>query len=229
MPKLQCIVTSYQRPKYLLPCLESMRAGGDVELYVVDGGSDQETLAEIERLADGWLFLDGNPGGDVLRNLGVKRFVTEPRCVVTDDDFLFPSNWAARIVEQYDTLNRNRLEWAMVACSTVEIAASHQFADVSGVKILEVLRPQTSGTILDVGVLRRAGMFPEYGKGGAGGYVIGERIRKLGFRGGYLEEPALIHTGGNKESDYPEYSRAFSDEEKIWYPRCLRDDWSPKP
>jgi|GEM_PF-5442346 len=240
MSRPQCIVTSYQRPKYLEPCLDSMRQD-DIELYVVDGGSDQQTRSIIERLADGWIFLEGNPGADVLKNAGIERFVTQSQFIIGSDDYLFPKGWSGLATEQYRALNANGLKYAMMACPTEQVIARHTQPEGlnggagihyfresrTGIEIMTTSCAMVAGTVMDADVVRRVGGFPVYGKSGQGDWAISKRIRRLGYEVGYLSEPVIVHLGQQKFEDYPEYSADFAADEAVWLKRARQDQWRP--
>lgn len=232
--KPQCIVTSYCRPKYLKPCLESMRQD-DIELYVIDGGSDEETKAYIRSVSDGCLFFEGNPGADHLKTEGIQRFVTQPEFIISSDDYLFPAGWSKSVLAQYRVLRP--LGFAMVTCPTELVISRHyettpawadgkrKYTSVSGIELMEVGCAMVAGSVMDTEVTRRIGCFPVYGKSGQGDWAVGSRIRKLGLRSCYLRNPVIKHLGQDKDADYPEYSKAFEKDNDVWLPIARQDDW----
>lgn len=221
---MQVIVTSYARPKYLKPTIESLRQD-KIELYVVDGGSDPETCEYIRSVADGALFFQGNPGADFLKTEGIKAFATEPEVIISSDDLGFPAGYSTLMMEQYRKLNQYGLKWTFVACNLDWIAASfcHEFVPVNGVRIREVGVSQVAGAILDVEVCKAVGYFPvQYGKTGLGDCALSKRLRQRGLRLCYLWEPCLAHLGQTKDQDYPEYTQKFRSAENndLWKAAC---------
>lgn len=228
--KPQVVVTSYARPKYLIPCLESLRQD-DIELYVVDGGSDFETMKVVGNMADGQIFMSGNPGADVLKNEGIRVFVTQPRFIITSDDLIFPKGYSKLLLDQYAELNsRPEIEkWTMCTCPTEEIARDYQdsFPPANGVPIMEIGISMVSGAVIETEAWSRVGGFPIYGKAGCGDVAISLRLRRLGYRLGYFQEPVVKHLGIAKAADYPQYSAAFRLDEDFWYEEARKDIWMP--
>lgn len=225
--KPQCIVTSYQRPKYLKPCVESMRQD-DIELYIVDGGSDEETKRYIREVSDGCIFLEDNPGADVLKNVGIQQFVTQPTFIMSSDDLEYPKGWAREIARHYAAVNNTQLRYTMLACATDGIAQSHgtKFSRIGdGCHVMEVGYSMVSGAMMDRAVVERVGYFPVYGKTGQGDFAISMRMRTLGYKVGYALNPTVRHIGATKFSDYPVYSAEFAADDEVWRPRALADKW----
>lgn len=229
MKPLQCIVTSYKRPRYLAPCLESMRADGDIELYVVDGANGEGTLDIIREHADGYRLLEGNPGADVLKNEGIKHFVTGPVFVCTSDDFLYPRGWAQQVQEAYARLNEKQLKFVMMASPTEEVIARHTqpegvgdgvgvhyLRDQCGLDIMTTSISMVAGTIMSTVATAIVGGFPVYGKTGQGDIAISRCFRKHGWEVGYLRHPVIKHLGRFKGTDYPEYTADWNADDAIW-------------
>jgi glycosyltransferase involved in cell wall biosynthesis len=242
MNKLQIIVTSYQRPKYLKATIESLRRdpGMPVEVFVVDGGSDTETLQWISEHADAFSFYADNPGADFLKNAGIREFVTEPLFMVTSDDLEYPSGYAKSAVDQYRLLNNGsngQPRYTFVACSMNHIASQVERGKISGrapnqprtwvrrhgVEILECKSSQVSGALLDFPTWERVGGFPEYGKSGQGDHALSKRLRYRGIRMCYLRAPELQHLGASKARDYPEYAAMFAADAEKWTERAKAD------
>lgn len=211
------IVTSYCRLGYLKHTVESLRQD-DVQLIIVDGGSDEETREYIRKAADQFLLFRGNPGADFLKNAGAFGFVTELEFMVTSDDLIFPKHYSTWSAEQYRRLNRDGLKWTFVACNMDHIDKwpPRPFRSIGGVDILEVDTCQVSGAIINWEVFVKLGGFPSYGRSGQGDWAFSRRIQQLGLRMGYLRRPCLKHLGAKKWEDYPEYSRMFEDDERRW-------------
>lgn len=229
--KPQVVITSYQRPRYLIPCLESFRQD-DVELYVVDGGSDEETRRSIYERATGYYMMEGNPGADVLKNEGVRRFVTQPEFIISADDIVVPRGYSSLIFEQYRALNagREKPEWTMMSCNMAYIEAGgwgDKFKTVNGVEVLEVGASNTVATIMDTAACKAVNYWPIYGKSGQGDHAISRRLIAAGYKIGYFRKPLVQHLGDNKWVDYPEYSKAFKLDEDFWYHEARKDDWRP--
>jgi len=221
---MQVIVTSYCRPLYLRQTVKSLRQD-PIELYIVDGGSDQETCDYIRSVADGCLFFEGNPGADHLKTEGIKQFVTEPEFVITSDDIAYPKGYSAQILANYRAINKNGLEWTFCACNQWSITSNpgHRFITVNGVEILPVATSQVLGAIIDTEICRSVGYFPVYGKSGQGDWAFSKRLRDRGLKMGYWRQPIAEHIGRNKWIDYPEYSEAFAQDEKHFHPKAIAD------
>jgi glycosyltransferase involved in cell wall biosynthesis len=238
---LQCVVTSYKRKKYLEPTLKSMKVSG-VELYVVDGGSDDETVEIIRRYADGYVLMEDNPGADVLKNEGIRRFVTNEEFCITSDDFLYPEGWVDDLLGQWHKLkavvgkSRNRIGFAMLACPTELVIERHtqekgngrgmgfHYTDFEGIWAMPTSVAMVAGTMMSTALTRAAGGFPVYGKTGQGDIAISRIFRKMGFDVGYLRSPVLVHLGQDKETDYPEYTANFDADDDIFQARARAHD-----
>jgi hypothetical protein len=241
LSKLQCIVTSYKRLRYLKPCLESMKLD-DIELYVVDGGGDEQialflTWAKISGLiADFHITSVENPGADRLKNIGIEKYVTGPEFVMSSDDFLFHRDWSVKLMRQYRALNAAGLRFPMVALPTELVIERHivkdqrgKWATINGVQFMDTSCAMVSGTIMDTAVTRRVELFPVFGRGGHGDVAIGGRMRKCGYQVGYLAEPIIWHLGHepDKEVHFPEYAAAYDKDTVDWRDVAKRDDWRP--
>ncbi len=224
---VQIIVTSYQRPKYLKPCIESLRQD-DVRIYVVDGGSDQETCNWIKKRVDGFKFLNGNPGADVLKNVGIKSFVEDPEFMLTSDDLLYPEGYSRILTENYHQINQGKRPpaWTFCACPRGVMLDSKRFKfEVRhGVSILPVSYCQVRGAIIDTEVCRQVGYFPVYGRSGQGDCAFSSRLRRAGFKMGYFKLPVVDHLGRHKERDYPDYSKVFAADSDRWHDVAKRDN-----
>ncbi len=234
--KLQCVVTSYKRPLYLRMCLASMRQD-DIELYVVDGGSDEETKKYIREVADGCHFMEGNPGADVLKNEGIKRFVTQPHFVMTSDDFEYQQGWTDLLYEQWAKLNEAGPNYAMLASPSRDIVKwyhdeippgrQNEYREEFGVTVMPRKTCMVAGTIMDTGATHRVGLFPVYGKTGEGDIAISLRFARIGLKVGYLLNPVVDHIGRGKYDDYPAYSADYDAEASIHRKRAREDNWRP--
>ncbi len=222
---MQVVVTSYQRPKYLKPTLESLRQD-DVELFVVDGGSDEETVEYIKKTCDKALFFKGNPGADALKTAGVQQLVTDKEFVISSDDLVYPKGYSQLILSQYRQLNKDYFKWTFIACSMDHIIAQvgDGYSFINGVKLYPVATSQVAGAIIDTEVCKRVGYFPVYGKSGQGDWAFSRRLREQGLALGYFRYPVLKHIGSDKDIDYPEYSQMFRDDELKWRDIARRDE-----
>lgn len=220
----QVIVTSYRRLAYLKRTVESLRQN-DVQLFIVDGGSDNETLGYIKSVADGALYFENNPGADYLKTAGIRKFITEPEFMLASDDLEFPKGGVSWAFEQYRRLNADGLQWTFCACNLDYIDAHppRPFISHCGVDILEVNTCQVSGAIIDTRVCREVGYFPVYGRSGQGDWAFSKRIRARGLRMCYFRRPVLKHIGAAKWKDYPEYAREFEEDERLYQALAKRD------
>lgn len=242
MMRHQCIVTSYRRLKYLRPCLESM-ALDSVDLYVVDGGGDAEIAYFLLWAKTGGLVKDyhitseENPGADVLKNIGIENYVTQPQFIISSDDLIYPPGWATMLTGNYRKLNSGPDKYTMCACSTEALIADYghkpEHADgnvyrtVNGVRFMETGYSMVAGAVMDTEAVRRVGGFPVYGKTGCGDVAISKRLRTLGYKCGYFMSPVCDHIGRAKPIDYPEYSAAFKIDEDVWFWKAAKDEWKP--
>ncbi len=220
----QVIVTSYRRLAYLQRTVESLRQN-DIQLFIVDGGSDEETRQYIASVADGHLFFENNPGADYLKTVGVKRFATQPEFMLSSDDLVYPKDGVPWAFEQYRRLNRDGLRWTFCACNMDYIDAHppRPFVSQHGVDILEVNTSQVAGAIIDTAVCRELGYFPVYGRSGQGDWAFSKRVRERGLRMCYFRRPCLKHIGAAKWHDYPDYARDFEEDERLYQALAKRD------
>jgi glycosyltransferase involved in cell wall biosynthesis len=215
--KPQVIVTSYRRPLYLEQCLGSLRQC-DIELYAVDGGDrDEETTRVLDNYCDKWLGLTGNPGADVARNAGLKAFVTDPVCVFSSDDYVYPRRWAAELLDQWYSLrgpkSAGASQWGMIACPTEEVIRIHgdsgdrayQQPDLFSIRKMCLVDqiPGASGVLIDTNLLRRIGGFPVYGRFGHGLAALSIEMSSRNILRGYSDAPVVGHPGVYL---YPEHS-----------------------
>jgi glycosyltransferase involved in cell wall biosynthesis len=225
MPPYQVIITSYRRPLYLKPTVESLRQSEGVQIFIVDGGSDPETCEYIKAVSDGCLFFRDNPGADFLKAEGIKRFATRSEFMLTSDDLVYPKGAVPWAFAQYRMLNQEGLQWTFCACNMnhIDVAPPRPFISYRGVDILEVETCQVSGAIIDTALCRELGYFPVYGRSGQGDWAFSKRLRERGLRMCYFRRPCLNHIGGAKWTDYPEYSKAFAEDLKKYQEVAKRD------
>lgn len=221
---MQVIVTSYRRLKYLVRTVESLRQD-PVEIYVVDGGSDEETVAWIRANADGWLLFRGNPGADYLKTEGIKRFATQREFILTSDDLLFPGGYSARIMDNYLRLNARypRIEWTFCACSM-----PHQpitaWQTINGIECFPTAISQVAGAIIDARIARKVGYFPNYGRTGQGDFAFNARLERIGIRRCCWKDPSIEHIGSEKPRDYPDLHEFYLRDKREHMPHGRRDD-----
>lgn len=216
---LQVIVTSYARPKYLRPCLESLRQD-NIKLYVVDGGSDEETCAYVRTMVDDALFLQGNPGADFLKTAGIKAFARDREFMLSSDDLVFPVGYSTLLMDQYEQINRQafaetgRPAWTFCACNLPYIEKKVRWQSFAGVELREEGILQVAGAIIDRSICEQVGYFPtQYGKSGQGDRAFSKRLRNLGVRMAYFRRPIIHHIGEDKAKDYPNYTQEFNQDE----------------
>jgi len=225
---MQVIITSYCRLKYLRQTVESLRQD-DIQLFIADGGSDDETKEYIKSAADGWLFFENNPGADVLKTAGIKEFVTEREFLISSDDLRYPAGYSRLITEQYRKINpaNKKPEWTFVACNMPMIEENHldspAWKMVNGVQLLPVATSQVAGAILDLEACKSVGYFPVYGRSGQGDWAISKRLREVGYHLAYWRAPIIGHIGQDKWHDFPEYSAAFKNDEDSWIESAMWD------
>jgi hypothetical protein len=223
---MNIIVTSYQRPKYLKQTLESLRGDRLHRLYVVDGGSDSETKGCIAHMADGYVFMEGNPGADVLKNVGLSKWGQgQSEVMVTSDDLVFPDGAVTWALTQYKKLRALDQRFVFIACNMdyIDKAPPRPFRSYKGVDILEVATCQVSGAIIDLNAWRKVGGFPVYGRSGQGDWAISKRLRDMRYRMCYLRRPCLKHLGSAKWRDYPDYSADFAADERLFQAAAKAD------
>jgi len=220
--KAQVILTSYIRPKYLIPTVESLRQD-DIELYIIDGGSDDETIKFIKQNSDGCILFKDNPGADYLKTEGIKKFVTNDRFIITSDDIVFTKGYSERIMESHDKLNVNGLKWDFVACGKdrhSEKPWCNNFITVNGIEVMPVRHCQVSGAVITTELCKSVGYFPVFGKSGQGDLAYSTLMKNKGIRIGYFKDIIIEHIGQFKFRDYPDYTKDFQADEKIYVPKA---------
>ena len=206
--KLQIVLTSYIRPKYLIPTVESLRQD-DIELYITDGGSDEETIKFIKENSDGYLLFQGNPGADTLKSEGIKKFITNKEFLLTSDDLVYPKGYSELILENYEKINKDGLKWDYCACSFDHYLKrfNEKYQNINGVEIMPVATCQVAGAIINLKLCKSVGYFPTYGRSGMGDWSYSKRMRELGIKMGYWKNVIIDHIGASKKADYPEYTK----------------------
>jgi len=227
---MEVVVTSFRRLEYLKQCLESLIQPG-VEIYVADGGSDEETLEYIKATAKGWILFKDNPGADFLKTAGIKEFVTQPQFVVSSDDLVFPIGFAETLQTNFNLINKGKLKYPFCACHlpSLEIRVptwpvEWGWKKVNGVEVLVVSTTQVAGSIMDLEATKQVGYFPNYGKSGQGDRAISKRFRDAGYFNCYFKTPSIIHIGRNKAIDFEEYTEAFNMDDKKYQASAMVDD-----
>jgi len=96
MPSVSIIIPTYNRPDLLPRAVNSARAAGaDVEIIVVDDGSQDETAAVCRKLAGiNYIRLERNQGVAGARNVGVLASSAEFIAFLDDDDLRLPGSLA---------------------------------------------------------------------------------------------------------------------------------------
>ena len=142
---MQVIVISYKRLKYLKQTVESLRQD-DIELFIVDGGSDFETKQYIMGAADKYLLFEDNPGADFLKTEGIKKFITDPVFMLSSDDLVYPKGYSKLLLEQYEKI-RVIGQYTFMACNMPYIEAQKDIVwqKVNGVEIYPVDTSQVAG------------------------------------------------------------------------------------
>lgn len=206
---MQVIVTSYRRLKYLKRTVGSLRQD-PVEIYVADGGSDEETVAWIKRRADGWLLFRGNPGADFLKTEAIKRFASAREFILTSDDLLFPAGYSDLIMSNYLKVNADypRIDWTFCACNMPHLGIT-QWQTVNGVECRPAVTSQVAGAIIDREICKQVGHFPNYGVTGQGDFAFNRRLQRIGIKRCYWKDPTILHIGGDKAMDYPDLHRLY--------------------
>jgi len=221
--KLQCLVTSYRRPAALEACLASMRQW-DIQLYAVDGGDrDEDTTAILNRYCDRWLGLEGNPGADVLRNVGLQQFITDPVCVISSEDYIYPACWADTLLEQWyalqDAARAGASKWGMIACPEDGYMDGRDESDFyAGNNLFSQRRMLptygllgASGLMVDTDLLRRIGGFPVYGRFGRGLTALSLEMKKRHLLCGYTSDPVVTVMRGDFAKEYADRRLADHD------------------
>lgn len=228
---MQVLVTSYRRLKYLRRTVESLRQD-DVQIFVIDGGSDDETLHWIQENADGWLFFKDNPGADHLKTEGIKQFVKDREFLLTSDDLLFPAGYSTEILSNYMALNARYpiIDWTFCACSMPHQGIKEtDWKDVNGVECFPCKTSQVAGAIIDTDICRQVGYFPNYGRAGHGDFAFNRRLQNLGIRRCYWKSPSVVHIGGDKAKDYPDLHRFYERDKREHMPHGRMDDGAVVP
>ena len=225
------LITSYQRLDYLKQTVASLRQD-EIELCIIDGGSDEKTCRWISQNADTSIFASGNPGADALKNLGMRHYPNEKVCMLSSDDLVYPIGYAKKLLDQYEQINfgvgRYPI-WTFMAGAIHNpghpyLHETHgaQFTSVNGIPVLPVSHGQVAGAILDVSVWKALGGFPELGISGQGDHAFSNMLWRAGYMVGYFAEPVVEHIGIHRRQDYPDYSRRFEEDQAYWNPIALK-------
>jgi len=205
---MQVLVQSYQRLKYLKQTVESLRQD-DVEICIVDGGSDDETVRYICRNADKYLLYFDNPGADFLKNEGIKQLITDDYFILSADDIVYPLNYSFMLQQRFKLLNEFELKWAFCSCNMAHVEALPLYWQIfQGFEFHEVGGPQSASAIVSRKAFLEVGLYPEFGKFGAGDWAIGKKLIKAGYKCCYLREPMVEHLGNDNATDFPEFQKA---------------------
>jgi glycosyltransferase involved in cell wall biosynthesis len=203
---MQVLVQSYQRLKYLKQTVESLRHD-DVEICIVDGGSDAETVEYIGKVANKCLLYTDNPGADYLKNEGIKQLITDDHFILSADDIVYPKGYADMMRHRFNLLNKVQLQWVFCSCNMANVEAQPiQWKSVNGVELHEVSGPQSASAVVSKVALMQVGLFPvQFGKYGAGDWALGKALLRNKYKCCYLREPMVEHLGNNNAVDYPEF------------------------
>jgi len=221
---MQVILTSYRRLAYMRRTVESLRQD-PIELYIIDGGSDPETVEWIKQSADGWLLFRHNPGADFLKTEGIKAFGTDNEFLVTADDLLYPAGYSDRIRANYLALNSHypEIEWTFCACQ-MEHQRITEWDTINGIECRPAKTSQVAGAIIDREICRQVGYFPNYGRTGQGDFAFNSRLEAIGIRRCYWRDPCLIHIGADKPKDYPALHAEYCADKRRHMPHGRADD-----
>lgn len=95
LPRVTVVTPSLNQGKYLRECIASIASQGypNLEYFIIDGGSSDETLAVIEQnksLVDYWVSEPDKGQADAI-NKGLRRARGELVCWLNADDYFLPS------------------------------------------------------------------------------------------------------------------------------------------
>ena len=204
---MQVLIQSDQRLNYLKQTVESLRQD-DVEICIVDGGSDDETVKYIAGAVDKYLLFKDNPGADFLKNEGIKQLITDDYFILSADDIVYPQNYSFMLQHRIKLLNEFELKWAFCACNMWHVQAQPiRWQEFQGFDIYQVSTPQSASAVVSRKALLEVGLYPEFGKFGAGDWALGKKLIKAGYKCCYLREPMVEHLGHNNAVDYPEFQK----------------------
>lgn len=218
---MQVLIQSYRRLKYLKRTVESIRQD-DVEVLVVDGGSDMAMVKYIKQVADRYLLFKDNPGADFLKNEGIKQLVTEDAFVLSADDIEYPKGYSMTMLDQFKKLNSGGSKFAF--CSANMAAVESQklpWKRVNGVEIYLVTGPQSASAMVSKNALMEVGLYPEYGKYGAGDWAMGRMLLRKRYCCCYTRAPIVVHLGINNYVDYPEFQKAAEIDIALNYKKAI--------
>lgn len=237
MDRPQVLVISFDRLTYLKETVAGLRQD-PIRLLIVDGGTEEgparpETRAFIKAAADEAIFLEGNPGADVLKTTGIKRMIDAPEFLIVSDDIGVPKGYTGLCFKQYQALNRDGLKWTFVACPTPDIVKRYDYGKrgygtVNGVQVMAVASSQVCCAIIDTAVCEKVGYFPAYGRSGEGDRAFSRRLIKRGLRVGYWLQPIAQHLGTGVAVLYPEYKKRKDADERLWAKRARSDSLGDK-
>jgi len=204
---MQVLVQSYQRLKYLKQTVESLRQD-DVEICIVDGGSDDETISYICRNADKYLLFKDNPGADFLKNEGIKQLITDDYFILSADDIVYPHNYSYLLRHRFNLLNTVGLKWAFCSCNMWHVENQNlNWKRIEGVEVYEVSSPQSASAVVSRKALIEVGLYPQFGKFGAGDWALGKKLALKNYKCCYVRLPMVEHLGNNNAVDYPEFQK----------------------
>jgi len=106
-PKLTVIVCTFNRASKLpvsLNALAGQTARDQIQVVVVDDGSNDDTADVAQKYSVDFLRLEVNQGASAARNAGIARARAE-FVAFTDDDVEVPPDWAERLIGSWERLD----------------------------------------------------------------------------------------------------------------------------
>lgn len=211
----EVLITTYNRRKYFEQTLENIlwAFNGELNLYVVDGGSADGTIDIIKadkRIKKAAIF-SGNPGADHLKSYGASNFVKEDSFILSSDDLLYSWSWNKVLEDAFKKINSSKMEVPYL-CPQMDYMLKMEldWEKHKELPLYFITCPQPCGALIHTETIKNLGYFPrQYGKSGSGDYSLGKRMTKAGLKGAYLRTLVCLHLGGKKREDFQEYSAQY--------------------
>jgi glycosyltransferase involved in cell wall biosynthesis len=237
-PKISVIIPTYNREKVLPRAVKSAlnQTFKDFEILVVDDGSTDNTQEVVEDLQKKderikYFRYTPNQGGNVARNLGIKKSQGDYIAFLDSDDEWLPESLEERI-KFFDTLSD---EYGLVYCQSIKkILKKEQVVPKRGIKenesIVEYLfegegNLQTSSIIVRKNILEKDGLFfdEELKRHQDWDFVI--RLRKYAeFY--FLKKPLTVW---HAEDAYKKLTKKFDESSSLRFIEKHQKDFNDHP
>jgi hypothetical protein len=113
---------------------------------------------------------------------------------------------------RFKLLNEFELKWAFCSCNMANVQYNEHLTDqwqvVDGFELLRVGGPQSAAAVVSRVALMEVGLFPQFGKYGAGDWALGKKLARANYNCCYLRQPLVVHLGDGNIHDFPEFQKA---------------------